>query len=184
MIRKSIIISLLRCGTMHIEMTFLMNPGITLCTPRRGAVLMQHLLEIARRIYAQRTSRDRQIGDGSSHPIMVIPASLTKTGHKLIVRDAHIRGTVTGLGVPTQDSKSIPFLIQSWEEKVWGNPGVYRSLTLSDSAQKLLSIFSLSQAENVDPYSVAEGFGEAQNNCAGQVGDVYLNTNYEVVGGG
>lgn len=74
--------------------------------------------------------------------------------------------------------------IQSWEERVFGHPGVYRSLTLSDSAQRLLSIFSLSQAENVGPYSVAEGFGEAQNNCAGQVGDVYLNTDYEVVGGG
>ena len=73
---------------------------------------------------------------------------------------------------------------QSIREKLRGDPGDSRSLTLSDSAEKLLSIFSLSQAEDVDPYSVAEGFGEAQNNCSGQVGDVYLDTTYEVVGGG
>ena len=36
----------------------------------------------------------------------------------------------------------------------------------------------------MDPYSVADGFGEAQNNLSGSVGDVYLDTTYEVVGGG
>ena len=183
MTRICIVISPLRWGTMHIEMTFLMNTGIILCTPQRGAVLMQHLPEIRQSINVQRTSRDRQIGDGSSHPIMVIPASLTKTGHKLIVRDAH--GDRYWIGGAYAGFKKHPVShAQSALQKLFDQPGTSRSFTLSDSAQKLLSIFSLSQAENVDPYSVAEGFGEALNNCAGQVGDVYLNTNYEVVGGG
>ena len=67
---------------------------------------MQHLPESDRRIYAQRTSRDQQIGGGSSHPIIVTPKSLTKNENKLIARDAHVRGIATGLAVPTQGKAS------------------------------------------------------------------------------